>query len=253
MRAVFQDFAPRSARQIPKAAARPLAIALLRGVFLVVDPVTVGWWAARLAKQPDQAAAEIARRVSSFIPPTAAEVVANYARGLLLGGRAASCETTFEWVMRPMRAVITRETAKVPKRLRTIQRHGELDVRYGQDFEAIIRHCQDGRAGWLTPALIDVYREVDNLGFVATVGTYRDGQLVGGLWGIGIGRVLGIMSMFHLENHAGALALAALADVVSADGRWAVIDCVDLNPNFERYGASEIPVRQFSDLVWSSL
>jgi len=59
--------------------------------------------------------------------------------------------------------------------------------------------------------------------------------------------------MFHLENNAGALALAAIADIVSSDGRWAVVDCVDLNPNFERYGATEIPVREFSDLVWRSL
>jgi len=42
------------------------------------------------------------------------------------------------------------------------------------------------------------------------VGTYRDGRLVGGLWGLEIGRVFSIMSMFHLENHAGALALRRL-------------------------------------------
>jgi hypothetical protein len=59
--------------------------------------------------------------------------------------------------------------------------------------------------------------------------------------------------MFHLENNAGALTLAAIADIVSSDGRWAVVDFVDLNPNFERYGASAIPVGQFSDLVWRNL
>jgi leucyl/phenylalanyl-tRNA--protein transferase len=235
------------------ASLRPFAIALLRCTVLVADPATVGWWAARLAKQPEQAAADMARRVGSLIPPTPAEVVANYARGLLLAGRAESCDTAFAWFTHPVRAVITHETAKVPKRLRTVQRHGELEVRYDQDFEAIIQHCMDGRLGWLTPALADVYRDVHGLGFIATVGTYRDGQLVGGLWGIEIGRTFGILSMFHLENNAGALALAAIADIVSSDGRWAVVDCVDLNPNFERYGATEIPVREFSDLVWRSL
>ena len=53
---------------------------------------------------------------------------------------------------------------------------------------------------WITPALIDVYREVRSLGFISTVGTYRDGQLVGGLWGIGIGDAFGLMSMFHRED-----------------------------------------------------
>jgi leucyl/phenylalanyl-tRNA--protein transferase len=234
------------------AAVRPLGTASLRYLVGVVDPATLGWWAAYLAREPDQAAADMARRVGSLIPPTPPEVVANYTRGLLLGGRAPSCDTAFEWVTRPVRAVITRETAKVPKRLRTIQRHGELEVRYDQDFKAIIQHCLDGRVGWLTPGVVDVYGAVHSLGFVATVGTYRDGVLAGGLWGIQIGPVLNIMSMFHLENNAGALALAAIADEVAGNGRWAVVDCVDLNSNFERYGAREIPVGQFSELVWAS-
>jgi leucyl/phenylalanyl-tRNA--protein transferase len=94
---------------------------------------------------------------------------------------------------------------------------------------------------------------VQSLGFVATVGTYRDGQLVGGLWGIGIGRVLSIMSMFHLENHAGALAMAALADMSAHEGRWSLIHCGTLNPNWERYGATEIPVQQFCELLLKNL
>jgi leucyl/phenylalanyl-tRNA--protein transferase len=240
-------------RRIVTGTLRPFAVAVLRCVVWVADPATVGWWAARVAKQPEQAAADLARRVGSLIPPTAPEVVANYTRGLLLFGRAPSCDTAFAWVRPPVRAVITRETAKVPKRLRTVQRHGELEVRYDQDFEAIIQHCMDGRTGWLTPSLIDVYREVHRLGFVATVGTYRDGKLVGGFWGIEIGRALAVLSMFHRENNAGALALAAVSDEVSGDGRWAMVDFVDLNPNFERYGASEIPVAQFTELVWRSL
>jgi leucyl/phenylalanyl-tRNA--protein transferase len=253
VRAVLRGLAERGLRRIVTGTFRPLATMLLRCVVIVADPATVGWWAARLARQPERAAADMARRVGSLITPTPPEVVANYTRGLLLGGRAESCDTAFEWVTRPVRAVITRETAKVPKTIRTVQRHGELEVRYDQDFEAIIHHCLDGRIGWLTPALIDVYREVHGLGFIATVGTYRDGRLVGGLWGIEIGRTLGILSMFHLENNAGALALAAIIDIVAGDGRWAVVDCVDLNPHFERYGAREIPVGQFSDLVWRSL
>ena len=253
MRTALQGLAKRGPRRIVTGTLRPFATALLRCVVLVADPATVGWWAARLARQPERAAADMARRVGSLITPTPPEVVANYARGLLLAGRAESCDTAFAWFTRPVRAVITRETAKVPKRLRTVQRHGELEVRYDQDFEAIIHHCVDGRTGWLTPALIDVYREVHALGFIATVGAYRDGQLVGGVWGIEIGRTFGVLSMFHLENNAGALTLAAIADIVSSDGRWAVVDFVDLNPNFERYGASAIPVSQFSDLVWRNL
>jgi leucyl/phenylalanyl-tRNA---protein transferase len=257
MRTTVPELALRGPLRLSKAALRSFfrtfGTTMLRCVVKVVDPATVGWWAACVASEPEKAATEMARRVGSLITPTAPEVVANYSRGLLLSGRAASCDTVFEWLTPPVRAVITRETAKVPKSLRAVQRRGEFEVRYDQDFEAIIHHCQEGRAGWLTPALVDVYREVHRLGFIATVGTYRDGKLVGGIWGIEIGRALGLLSMFHLENNGGTLAMAAVADAVSGGGRWVVADCVDLNPHLMRYGFSEISARQFSDLVWRSM
>ena len=183
--------------------------------------------------------------------PTAPEVIANYTRGFVLLGRSGSRWVPFEWRSFPVRAVITPETAKVPKRLRSIRRRGELEIRFDKDFEEIIQCCRTGRITWITPELIDIYREVHRLGFVVTAGTYRDGQLVGGLWGIGVGRVFGIMSMFHREDHAGALAMAALVDAVGADGRWSVIDCGSPNRNFERYGAKGVSHPEFCELMWS--
>jgi leucyl/phenylalanyl-tRNA---protein transferase len=194
------------------------------------------------------------RRTYAWSTPTASEVIANYTHGLVLFGRPDARRVKFEWRSFPMRAVITKETARVPRRLRGIQRRGELEVRVDQDFETIIRACQEGRAGWMwiTPALIDVYREVRSLGYVSTVGTYRDGQLVGGLWGIGIGGAFGLMSMFHREDHAGSLAMAALVDALVTEGRWSLIDFGVMTANFARYGATEIPVAEFRELLRAS-
>jgi leucyl/phenylalanyl-tRNA---protein transferase len=205
--------------------------------------------AARAASVPVLMATR--RRTYTWSTPTAAEVVANYSRGLVLFGRPGARRVKFEWRSFPKRAVITRETAKVPKRLRGMQRRGELEVRFDQDFEAIIRACQEGRAGWMwiTPALIDVYTEARRLGFVTTVGTYRDGRLVGGLWGIGTGGAFGLMSMFHREDHAGSLAMAALVNALVTEGRWSLIDFGVMTENFARYGAREIPVAEFRELV----
>ena len=100
---------------------------------------------------------------------------------------------------------------------------------------------------------MEVYVRLQALGLVVTVGTYRQGQLVGGIWGLGIGRVFSIMGTFHLENHAGALALAALAKKVAVGGRWSMIDCGTINSNWERYGAKEITAEQFSELVIENL
>jgi leucyl/phenylalanyl-tRNA---protein transferase len=185
--------------------------------------------------------------------PSAVEIAANYTRGWVLFGVRMAGLGGLEWRRFPKRAVITRDTARVPKRLRSIQRRQELVVRYDEDFEAIVEHCREGRSGWLTDQAVGAYRSLYELGFVGTVGTYRDGRLVGGMWGITVGRVFGIMSMFHLENHAGSLALVAVLDCVQDGERWSVIDCGELNENFKRYGALEIPSDQFCDLVWRSL
>ena len=131
----------------------------------------------------------------------------------------------------------------MPKRLRSIQRRQDLVVRYDEDFEAIVGHCRDGRSGWLTDQAVDAYRSLYELGFVSTVGTYRDGRLVGGMWGIAVGRVFGLMSMFHLENHAGSLALAAVADCSRDGERWSLVDCGELKDNSKRYWARRDPKR----------
>jgi len=188
--------------------------------------------------------------------PTAPEVIANYARGLVLFGRPGARRANFEWRSFPSRAVITRETAKMPRALRPVLRRGELETRFDQDFESIVSSCRrTGRNdwAWITPPLIGVYREVQELGFVRTVGTYRDGQLVGGLWGIGVGRVLGIMSMFHRENNGGSLALGALVDTVISGGRLSVVDCGQMRPHFPLYGATEISRQRFCELVCENL
>jgi leucyl/phenylalanyl-tRNA---protein transferase len=185
--------------------------------------------------------------------PQASEVLANYTRGWVLFGVPDSPLTSFTWSLLPRRAVITADTAEVPKRVLSVQRRGEFEIRRDDDFETIVEACRDGRHGWLTPEAVEVYREVNELGFISTIGAYRDGRLVGGLWGIAVGRTLGIMSMFHRENHVGSLAVAALVEEVRDGGRWSVLDCGgEVSAHFKRFGAYEISAGQFSEMVWRS-
>ena len=188
--------------------------------------------------------------------PTTSQVVANYTRGLVLFGRSPAFPAPFVWRSFPFRAVITQETAKIPRYVRNAQRSSDFKVKFDEDLEDIIRSCQVGRdqSIWITPALIDVYREVHRRGFVSTVGVYRDDQLLAGLWGISVGGVFGIMSMFHRENGAGSLAVGAvIEEVLSADGRWSMIDSGVISPHFRRFGAFEAPQDEFCEIVWQTL
>jgi leucyl/phenylalanyl-tRNA---protein transferase len=187
--------------------------------------------------------------------PTAPQVLANYTRGLVLFGRSPAFPARFMWRSFSSRAIMTQESAKVPRRVRDAVRKSTLKVRFDEDFEAIIGACQEGREDWvwLTPELVDVYREVHKLGFISTVGVYRDDELVAGLWGMSVGGVFGIMSMFHRESGTGSLAMAAVSEAVKANDRWSFVDCGTMGENFSRYGAVEVPGEKFCEMVWESL
>jgi leucyl/phenylalanyl-tRNA--protein transferase len=221
---------------------RPAAYVLMRDLLPRINPAIVGSWT-----EP------IVRRLGFSQAPTPTEIVVNYLRGFVLFGRDTPYGPWFHWHGPAARYVITYATATVPNRLRPVQRRGELEVRYDQDIEAIMHHCQEGRTGWLTPEVVNLYLEMQELGLIVSVGTYREGRLVGGFWGLDIGGVFGIMSMFHLESHAGTLALAALVEIVAHQGRWSVIDCGAGGPHWKRYGATELSRQQFSALVTKTL
>jgi leucyl/phenylalanyl-tRNA---protein transferase len=218
------------------------AFAVMRYVLPRINPASLGSWT-----EP------VVRRLGFSAAPTPADIVANYLRGFVLFGRDNPYGPWFFWHWNPTRCFLTSATATVPKKLRSIQRRGELEVRYDQDIEAIIHHCQEGRTGWLTSEVGKVCLEMQKLGLVVSVGTYREGRLVGGFWGIDIGGVFAIMSMFHLESNAGALALAALVEIVALQGRWSVIDFGPVRPGWKRYGATEMPNEQFCALATKTL
>ena len=126
---------------------------------------------------------EKSRAAFLWSPPAADEVVDRYLRGYVLFGRETGRLAKLEWQSFDARAIATAETFKVPSRLRRLRRNGGLEVRFDQDFHEVAKACQEGRSDWtwLTDDLIDVYRMMHEQGLAATVGTYRDGRLVGGL------------------------------------------------------------------------
>jgi leucyl/phenylalanyl-tRNA--protein transferase len=193
------------------------------------------------------------RWLGFFERPEPAEIIANYLRGYVLFGRNTRYGEWFHWYTVPERSVITRQTAQVPRRKRGLLQSGKYEFRYDQDVEQIIRFCQNGRDGWLTESIVRVYLDMQKLGFATSLGTYHDGRLVGGFWGLSVGRVFCIMSMFHFESNAGSVALSALSDEVRRGGRWSIIDCVGPKEHWDRYGAQNLSVRQFSALVTSQL
>jgi leucyl/phenylalanyl-tRNA--protein transferase len=222
--------------------ARAGAFLTLRGILSRSSPAILG-------TRPEW----MFRWLGFFEPPQPAEIIANYLRGYLLFGRNTPHGHWFHWYTLPVRSVITRATARVPKTQQRLLTRGDFEFRYDQDLEEIMRGCQQGRDGWLTEDAVQIYLGLQRLGLIASVGTYRDGKLIGGFWGLSVGPALGIMSTFHVQPNAGSMALAALCDSVRRGVRWSIVDCGGPGDHFTRHGAENLTVPQFSALVTSRI
>ena len=187
--------------------------------------------------------------VASFVPPTAADLVGQYFCGNVLFGT----DDGPKWKFYDERVVITSETARLPRRIRRDVRKAGFDVRFDTDFDEIIRACGHREDNWLTPRVIELYEELHAVGGASCVGAYRDGNLVGGIWGLDIGRVFVGMSMFHSADSGGTTALAAVVEQVGSDGRWDMIDVGVNNALMTRFGAIEVPLTTLQHQIVSAL
>ncbi len=143
------------------------------------------------------------------------------------------------------------------RRLRRTIQQGRFETRHDTAFARVIRACaevprehEDGT--WITPEMQKAYIRLHELGHAHCVESWRNGSLVGGIYGVRVGRCFCGESMFHYEADASKVALAALVQRLAAEG-MDMIDCQITTPHLVRLGAREIPRRTFLNLLRSGL
>jgi leucyl/phenylalanyl-tRNA---protein transferase len=157
------------------------------------------------------------------------------------------------WWSTDPRMVLEPESFKLQpslrKTLRQGLRSGRLEVRIDTAFAEVIQACattpRAGQRGtWIVPSMQQAYTEMHQAGLAHSVETWWDGQLVGGLYCVGLGRMVFGESMFAHRRDASKIALAALVACARA---WAVpfIDCQQNTHHLASLGAREIPRSAF--------
>ena len=138
----------------------------------------------------------------------------------------------------------------VPRSLRKIVARQRFDIRVDTAFAQVIEACAQPRGDrggtWITPTMVDAYGELFRLGYAHSVEAWRGGVLVGGLYGVAIGRMFYGESMFAREANASKAALVHLVELVSRRG-MTMIDCQQETEHLARFGARPIPRREFAD------
>ena len=145
-------------------------------------------------------------------------LVAAYATGLFPMGLGRHGGRPLGWWSPDPRGVLPLDGLRVSRSLRRSLRG--FEVRVDTAFDDVVRACADpSRSGrWITREVARAYRTLHGLGLAHSVETWRDGRLVGGLYGVGLGGLFAGESMFHRETDASKAALVALVGLLRADG-----------------------------------
>jgi len=152
-----------------------------------------------------------------------------------------SPEDPLLWWSPDPRAILTLDRFKVSKSLRNILNRGTFTVTFDRAFEDVMHCCADREeeGTWISDDFIQGYNALHQLGFAHSVESWKDGELVGGLYGVSIGGIYFGESMFSKVSNASKVALVHLVDgLKNLDFR--VIDCQLMNDHLASLGAEHM-------------
>jgi leucyl/phenylalanyl-tRNA---protein transferase len=142
---------------------------------------------------------------------------------------------------------------KVSRSLRRAVAAKRFEIRADTAFERVIEACAAPRAAqhggtWIMPEMVQAYVRLHRLGYAHSVETWRDGVLVGGLYGLAIGRMFFGESMFTRQTDASKVALVHLVAMLKRR-QMPLIDCQQQTGHLARLGARPISRRTFAEAV----
>ena len=146
------------------------------------------------------------------------------------------------WFSPDPRGVLPLDRLHVPARLARVIRSGRFEVAIDRDFEGVMRACAADRdeGTWISEEIVDAYVALHRQRVAHSVEIWREGRLVGGLYGVHLGGAFFGESMFHRETDASKVALVALVTRLRERG-CSLLDIQWVTPHLARFGAMEIP------------
>lgn len=176
-------------------------------------------------------------------------ILAAYRAGLFPMGLGPGGTAPLGWWSPDPRGVLLPGELHVSRSLRRSLRSFEITV--DRAFDEVVAGCADpSRDGaWITPEIHAAYRTLHRLGWVHSVEVWRAGELVGGLYGVAVGRLFAAESKFHRATDASKAAVVGLVDVLSEDGRPWVLDVQWRTAHLGSLGVREIPRTAYLSLA----
>ena len=178
-----------------------------------------------------------------------------YASGVFPMAESADDPEVF-WVRPELRGIIPLDAFHLPKSLAKVVRQGRFDIRVNSDFAGVIDGCAEARDGrtstWINQPIREAYGELFARGYCHTVEAWRDGKLVGGLYGVTLGGAFFGESMFSRETDASKVCLVHLIERLRERG-FRLLDTQFTTEHLKRFGAVDVARKRYEQLLENAL
>jgi leucyl/phenylalanyl-tRNA--protein transferase len=197
----------------------------------------------------------MANRESAFIEITPEVLLKAYACGIFPMAESAE-DPALYWIEPENRGIIPIDRFHVSGRLARTVRTDRFTVAINRNFDAVLEGCAESQPGrprtWINARIRALYRKLYERRHCHSVEAYDGDELVGGLYGVTLGRAFFGESMFHRARDASKVALVHLVARLRAGG-FKLLDTQFVTDHLKTFGAVEVPRRQYHKLLESAL
>ncbi|QQL46387.1 leucyl/phenylalanyl-tRNA--protein transferase [Sulfuriroseicoccus oceanibius] len=152
------------------------------------------------------------------------------------------------WFSPEMRGVIPLDEFHIPKGLRRVLKKQPFEIRVDTAFLEVIEGCAERDETWISETIVRTYWELHRLGCAHSVEAWRDGELVGGLYGVRLGSAFFGESMFSRVSEASKVSLVHLVERMRAGG-FTLLDTQWSNDHLVQFGCVEMPADEYDQLL----
>ncbi len=185
---------------------------------------------------------------NSIIPPDL--LIAAYSNGFFPMADGADGE--IHWYSPDPRAIFPIYQIKPSHSMRKLLKKNIFEVKFDTAFDEVIRQCANREETWISHTMIVSYSLLHKLGYAHSVETYLDCELVGGLYGVSIGRAFFGESMFSKVSNASKVAFYHLVEHLKSKG-FILLDSQFINKHTRSLGAIEIPRSQYLRILKTAI
>jgi leucyl/phenylalanyl-tRNA--protein transferase len=194
-------------------------------------------------------------RETAVVEITPEVLLKAYACGIFPMAESAE-DPALYWIEPERRGIIPLKGFHVPARLARTVRADRFTVLCNRDFDGVIDGCAEPNPGrgrtWINTRIRKLYRGLFAIGHCHTVEVYDGDDLVGGLYGVSLGRAFFGESMFHHARDASKIALVHLVARLKAGG-FTLLDTQFVTDHLKTFGALEVPRRQYQKMLDAAL